>query len=156
MRKQLIIGITAAVIGAGTLAAGVAQADRGWGEHERCDSRSEKHEQRGERMDKRAEKHLDYLSEELALSQQQQDQVDDLFDQHRSDMKKQMRGMRDMRKQMKSLDVSVSDYDQQVQTIADKAADKAAQLVLVRAQQKKALYALLTPEQQVKFNELHK
>lgn len=156
MRKQLIIGITAAVIGAGTLAVGVAQADRSWGEHERCDSRSEKHERMSERMEKHTGKRLDYLSEELALSQQQQDQIDDLFDQSRSDMKKQMRGMRDMRKQMKSLDVSASDYDQQVQAIADKAADKAAQLVLVRAEQKKALYALLTPEQQVQFNALHK
>ncbi|WP_432471581.1 Spy/CpxP family protein refolding chaperone [Amphritea sp. HPY] len=156
MRKQLIIGITAAVIGAGTLAAGVAQADRSWGEHERCDSRSEKHERMSERMDKRAEKRMDYLSEELSLSQQQQDQIDDLFDQNRSDMKKQMRGMRDMRKQMKSLDVSASDYDQQVETIVEQAQDKAAKLIRARAEQKKALYALLTPEQQEQFNALHK
>jgi len=153
MRKKIIIGLTAAVIGAGTLAAGVASADRGWGDHERCDGKG-KYEQMSRHMGERAEKRMEYLAEELNLTQQQQDQVEDMFDQHRSDMRKQMRSMRDFRKQMRDLDVGAADYDQQVETIVKQAQTKAAQLIRDKAQQKKELYSLLTPEQQAQFNEL--
>jgi len=156
MRKSIIIGLTAAVIGAGTLAVGVAQADRGWGE--RCDGEGGKgkHHQMSDRMGRHMEKRLDYLSEELNLTEQQQDSIEEMHDQQRLDMFKQMRSMRGFKKQMQDLDVSAADYDQQVEALIAEAQEKAETLIRGKAEQKKAVYALLTPEQQEKFNQLGK
>ncbi|MEH6578136.1 MAG: Spy/CpxP family protein refolding chaperone [Amphritea sp.] len=156
MRKQLIIGLTAAVIGAGALGVNVAQADRE-GDHERCGKeRGGKYGHMFSRHEMKAEHRMEKLTEQLNLSEEQQDQVEQLFDQQRDQMRTKMKGFFEMRKDMHNLNVAATDYDQQVEAMITQAQDKAATMIRMRAEQKKSLYAILTPEQQEQFLNLHK
>ena len=153
MRKQLIIGITAAIIGGATLTAGVASADGKW---DRCGDRGEgrgKYEQM-EGHGHKGYKRLKYMAEELDLTDAQQDQMKQLFRDQRNAMMDQKDSFHDMREAMRDLDVSAADYDQQVASLMTRAEQNAAAMVKMRAEQKKAIFELLTPEQQSEFLEM--
>ena len=154
MRKSIIIGITAAVIGTGTLAAGMATAGDGWGRcGDREGGRHGKHEMMGEYGHK-GMKQMRYIASELELSGEQKDQFKQMMRDQRDAMFDKRDVMQDMREDLRGLDVTAADYDQQVATLVVKAQDQAAQLVQMKADQKKAMFEILTPEQQAKFLEL--
>ncbi|WP_428034239.1 Spy/CpxP family protein refolding chaperone [Amphritea sp.] len=150
MRKQLIIGITAAVIGAGALTAGIASAKDGW---DRCGDR-----QGGGRYEQMDSKHsgmrMSAMAEKLGLTDAQKTQMQELFQNQRGQMKDQRSGMREMHTALRDLDVNAADYDQQVAALVTKAQENTAQMITMRAEQKKAMFAILTPEQQQKFMEM--
>lgn len=152
MNKKLIIGITAVVIGAGTLTAGLVSAGDGWG---RCGDRDEgRHHDRYEQMGKhgyKSMKQMRYIAQELELTDEQRDQMKDLMRNQRNAMFDQKDTMQDMREELRDLDVSAADYDKQVAVLVEKAQGSAAELVTIRAEQKKAMFDILTPEQQVEF-----
>lgn len=152
MRKQIIIGITAALIGATTLGAGIASAD---GKGERCqgEGRHGKYEQM-EKHGHKSQQRLKKMADKLDLSDAQQEQMKQLFRDQRDAMKAQKDRFHDMRTAMRDLDVSASDYDQQVAALASQAEQNAAAMVNMRAAQKKAMFELLTPEQQAEFLEM--
>ena len=155
MRKQLIIGLTAAVIGAGALGVNVAQADRE-GDHERCGKGGGKTGHMFSRHEMKAEHRMEKLTKQLDLSEEQQEQVEQLFDQQRDEMRSKMKGFFEMRKDMHNLNVAAADYDQQVDAMVAQAQEKTATMIRMRAEQKKSLYEILTPEQQEQFLKLHK
>ena len=159
MRKSLIIGLTAAILGTGALGVSVAQAERGWGhgEHERCEEkRAGESDQMSFKHRMKAEHGMAGLAEQLNLSQEQRDQIEDLFAQQSAEMRQQMRAFRDLRGTLQRLDVAAADYDQQIDNLVSKSQADAETLIRMRSEQKKALYALLTPEQQAQFSQLHK
>ncbi|WP_299197574.1 Spy/CpxP family protein refolding chaperone [uncultured Amphritea sp.] len=149
MRKQLIIGITAAVIGAGALTAGIASAKDGW---DRCGDRQGGG--RYEQMEGKQNMRMSRMAEKLGLSEEQTNQMQELFQNKRGQMKDQRGGMRDMHTALRDLDVNAADYDQQVAALVAKAQEDTAQMITMRAEQKKAMFAILTPEQQQKFMEM--
>lgn len=152
MRKQLVIGITAAVIGAGVLSAGLASAKDGW---DRCGDRQEGRHGKYEQMEgKHTARRMDMMADKLALSDEQKTQMQELFQNQQGQMKDQRGAMREMHSALRDLDVNASDYDQQVAALVSKAQEQTAQMIQMRAQQKKALFAILTPEQQQKFMEM--
>ena len=95
-----------------------------------------------------------YIASELDLSGDQKDQLKQLMRDQRDAMFDKRDVMQDMREDLRELDVTATDYDQQVATLVAQAQDQAAQLVLMKADQKKAMFEILTPEQQAKFLEL--
>lgn len=159
MRKPLIIGLTAAILGAGALGVSVAQADRdrGYGDHERCaEQRSGEADHMSFKHRMKADHGMTELTEQLNLSLEQRDQIEDLFAQQRSEIRQQMRTFRDLRSTLQRLDVAAADYDQQINALVSKSQADAEALIRMRSEQKKALYALLTPEQQTLFSQRHK
>lgn len=153
MRKQLIIGITAAIIGAGALSAGLASAKDGW---DRCGERHEGgHHGKYEQMDgKHSAMRMTMMTEKLNLTDEQQTQMQELFKSKQDQMQDQRGTMREMHNALRDLDVNAADYDQQVADLVTKAQEKTAQMIQMRAQQKKAMFAILTPEQQQTFMEM--
>lgn len=152
MRKQIIIGITAAIIGAGALTAGIASAH----DKERCGDRGEGRHGKHEQMEdgKHADKRLHAMTKKLGLSEAQQEQMKELFKDRREEMRDQREQMREMYTAMRDLDVNAADYDQQVAALVATAQDNTAEMITMRAEQKKELFAILTPEQQEKLMEM--
>lgn len=152
MRKQVIIGITAAIIGTATLGSGIASADGKW---DRCggEGRHGKHE-RMEGYGDKGFKRLKHMAAELELTDEQRDQMKQLFRDQRDAMTDLKDQRQDMREAMRDLDVSAADYDQQVAALVEQAQSSAAEQVKLRAEQKKAMFELLTPEQQTEFMEM--
>lgn len=154
MRKSIIIGITAAVIGTGTLAAGMAAAGDGWGRcGDRDGGRHGKHEMMGEYGHK-GMKQMRYIASELDLTSEQRDQFKELMRDQRDAMFDKRDAMHDMREDLRELDVTAADYDQQVAALTAQAQQQAAELVQMKAEQKKLMFSILTPEQQEKFLEM--
>ena len=152
MRKQLIIGITAALIGAGTLTAGIASAKGGW---DRCGS-DEGHHSKYERMEGKHQMRMSSMADKLGLSDAQKDQMQALMKNKREQMKGQRGGMKGMHNAFQDLDVNASDYDQQVAALVTEAQQKTAEMIQMRAQQKKAMFEILTQEQQEKYLEMRR
>lgn len=152
MRKQIIIGITAAIIGAGALTAGIASAH----DKDRCGDREEGHHGKHEQMEdgKHAGKRLHAMVKKLDLSEAQETQVKELFKDRRDEMRDQRDQMKEMYTAMRDLDVNAADYDQQVANLVATAQENTAKMITMRAEQKKELFAILTPEQQEKFMEM--
>lgn len=147
MRKHIIIGITAALIGATTLTASLASAGGKW---DRCDDEG-RHNKYTQMSGARDHKQLRRMVRKLDLSETQQAQLKQLF----RDQREVMDSLHDQRKAMRSamqnLDVSATDYDQQLSGLIGQAEQMAAAMVTQRAAQKKAMFELLTPEQQTQF-----
>ncbi len=150
MRKQLIIGITAAIIGAGALTAGVASAKGDWDRCNGGEGRHGKYEQMAGKQNMR----MSRIAEELGLSKEQKEQMQTLMKTTRNEMKQQRGGMKEMHNALRDLDVNASDYDQQLAALVAKAQERTAEMIQMRAQQKKAMFEILTPEQQEKFMEM--
>lgn len=147
MRKHIIIGITAALIGATTLTASLASAGGKW---DRCDDEG-RHNKYTQMSGEQDHKQLRRMVRKLDLSETQQAQLKQLF----RDQREVMDSLHDQRKAMRSamqnLDVSATDYDQQLSGLIGQAEQMAAAMVTQRAAQKKAMFELLTPEQQTQF-----
>ncbi|BBB24752.1 Spy/CpxP family protein refolding chaperone [Amphritea japonica] len=152
MRKQLIIGITAAIIGAGALTAGIASAKGDW---ERCGGGEGRHG-KYEQMEGRHDMRMSRMADELELSDEQKSQMQALMKNKRAQMKDQRGGMRGMHNAFKDLEVNAADYDQQVAALVTQAQEKTAEMIQMRAQQKKAMFEILTPEQQEKYLEMRR
>ncbi|WP_290697372.1 Spy/CpxP family protein refolding chaperone [Amphritea sp.] len=152
MRKQLIIGITAAIIGAGALTAGVASAKGDW---DRCDGGEGRHG-KYEQMEGKHHMRMSKMADKLELTDEQKSQMQELMKNKRGQMKDQRGGMKGMHNAFRDLDVNASDYDQQVATLVTQAQEKTAEMIQMRAQQKKAMFEILTPEQQEKYQEMRR
>lgn len=152
MRKQIIIGITAAIIGAGALSAGVASA---YDRDDRCGDRKGGHHGKHEQMEgKHSGMRMPAMAKELNLSDEQKTQMKELFKDRRGEMRDQREQMKEMHTAIRNLDVNAADYDQQVTDLVTKAQENTAQMIKMRAEQKKDMFAILTPEQQEKFMEM--
>ncbi|RTE67116.1 periplasmic heavy metal sensor [Amphritea opalescens] len=152
MRKQIIIGITAAIIGAGALTAGIASAH----DKDRCGDREEGRQGKHAQMEdgKHAGKRLHAMAEKLGLSEEQEAQMKTLFKDRHEQMREQRGQIKEMHAALRNLDVNAADYDEQVAGLVTQAQENTAEMIQMRAQQKKDMFAILTPEQQEKFSEM--
>jgi Spy/CpxP family protein refolding chaperone len=152
MRKQIIIGITAAIIGAGALTAGIASAH----DKDRCGDREEGHHGKQEQMEdgKHADKRLHHMAKKLGLSEEQEAQMKTLFKDRHDQMREQREQIKEVHAALRDLDVNAPDYDERVAGLVIQAQENTAEMIEARAQQKKELFAILTPEQQEKFLEM--
>ena len=102
------------------------------------------------------EMRMSRMAEELELSDEQKNQMQALMKNKREQMKGQRGGMKGMHNAFKDLDVNASDYDQQVAALVTEAQQKTAEMIQMRAQQKKAMFEILTQEQQEKYLEMRR
>jgi Spy/CpxP family protein refolding chaperone len=97
---------------------------------------------------------LGRLDQQLALTDQQQQQIGDLITKHQQQMPANLAQMQQFRSQMHNLDPAAADYAEQVEILAKQQAALMSQRMVERANNHAELYALLTPEQQQSFRQL--
>ena len=156
MRKQLLVGITAAVISVGALASGTAFA----GDCSDRDNRPEmmQDHKHGDRSDMQGEpdargKHMPITLNDLKLSDGQQDQLKQLMRQQRNNILSLNDAKEDMLEDLRDLDVRAADYDKQVEALVVMAQNQAAQQMRIKTDENRKIFAILTPEQQQQVSE---
>lgn len=132
-----------------TLAATFAISPLVWsGEHNDCDRgdhRPMHHDGKDRRADMQAR--FDHMAERLKLTDEQRDQMRDIFKQGHEARKARWEAMRENRPELFSGDPASSDYKASVKADADRAAEAARARVEARAESYAAIYQVLNDEQ---------
>lgn len=137
MRKQLMIGLTAAALTLGGLGTAVASGKFGHGPEGMM----------GGRM-------LDRMAEKLDLTTEQQSQAEDIIIGSFKEMRENKRAMKDLRTELRQLDPSAADYAQKSEKLAADIAAATEKMVLMRSEQRQAFNAILTDEQRTELAQL--
>ncbi len=144
MNKAIVMTLSAALLAG---AAGVAMADgKKCDEHGLKDFKGGQHEMSGKRMDR--------LAEHLALNADQKSQIQKIFEEKHEQRKAGMEDRKSFRQQMESLDPESPDYVAQVEKLATEKSKGMVKMAVERAETKAKIYAVLTDEQEEKFEEL--
>lgn len=133
MRKQLIAGITAATITFAGLGFTVAHAKGG---HDFM------------------EKRLQHLTQELDLTEEQQDKLSDSMASSKKAMQETRQTRNEIRKELMKLDPNSPDYQTKLDSLILKAQEQAKQMVVQKAEQKQAIFSVLNEQQKQEFREL--
>ncbi|SFG52506.1 Spy/CpxP family protein refolding chaperone [Neptunomonas qingdaonensis] len=155
MRKQVLVGITVAVISAGTLVSATAFAgdcsDRDNDHYNRSEMMQDhKH---GDRSDMKGQpdargKNMPITLNDLKLSEAQQDQLKQIMRQERNNIISLNDAKQDMLEDLRDLDVQAADYDKQVEALVVMAQNQAAQQMRITTDKNRNIFEILTPEQQ--------
>ncbi|MBY4678624.1 Spy/CpxP family protein refolding chaperone [Marinobacterium arenosum] len=149
MASKLLIGATVAVLGLGSLAAANSYArgghcdDEGYGKHGGGHPGGMMHGKFYERM-----------QEKLGLSDNQVDQIDDIMDSQRQQMRDNRRQMHDNRKALLALDPASENYNAEVDRLAQQASDAVEQMIKLRAETQRQIASVLDAEQLEKAKEM--
>lgn len=151
MKKQIIIPallIGALVTGGATLATA-----KSWGDGPgNCGGK--KQAMSAEQHEERMEHRLDMMSEVLDLSDDQQQQIEALYQtqyEQNSATREQMRaGQQELRDKMRADDFNEAEF----RSLAEKQAQLKTDRMVEKAKIKQQIFAILTPEQQEKANKL--
>ena len=135
-RKRIVIGLAALLLVVG--AAAVGQSLSGKGRH------------RGDFLNRR----IAHLTRALDLTDAQQQQVKSLVDAQRPALKGLMQQMASQRAQMLAATQNGQFDPARVQAIANQQGQTLANLIVARQELQSKIYALLTPDQQAKFNQM--
>jgi len=100
--------------------------------------------------------HMQRIAHELHLTDQQRQQMKQIYRDNRNTGMTIHDGMQDNRDAMHKLDPGAKDYSAQVEKLANAKAKLVKQMVIHRAQVRSQMFAVLTPEQQAKAAELKK
>lgn len=100
--------------------------------------------------------HFAYMSKELGLTKAQQDKAHTIFDNAHKKMVPLYKEKRELSKELAKLDPASRSYDRKVKQIAHKKAKLTEQMIIARAETRKAFHMLLTPEQRAKAKEIMK
>ncbi len=133
MRKKLIAGITAATITFAGLGFTVAHAKGG---HDFM------------------EKRLQHLTQELNLTEEQQNQLADSMESSKKAMQDTRQTRNEIRKELMKLDPGSPDYQTKLDSLVLKAQEQAKQMVVQKAEQKQAIFSVLNEQQKQEFSEL--
>ncbi len=101
------------------------------------------------------QKRLDRMSTKLGLSDEQKTQVQELMQNQRNAMKPLRDEKRALDNEMRNLDVAASDYDAKVEDIANRKSAVVRQMTIARANKRKQMAGILTPEQQAAKKAMH-
>jgi protein CpxP len=137
-RKRIVIGLAALllVVGIGAVGQGLAAKGGHW--------------HRGDFLNRR----IAHLTRDLDLTDAQQQQVKSLVEGQRPALKGLMQQLAAQRQQMLTATQN-GQFDQaQVQAIASQQGQTLASLIVARQELQSKIYALLTPDQQAKFNRM--
>lgn len=137
MRKQLMIGLTAAALTLGGLGTAVASGKLGHGPEGMM----------GGRM-------LDRMAEKLDLTAEQQSQAEEIMIGSFKEMRENKRAMKDLRTELHKLDPTAADYKQKSEQLAAEIAAATEKMVLMRSEQRQAFNEILTDEQRTEFAQL--
>ena len=102
----------------------------------------------------RADRHIQHLSETLALTDEQLAQVKALRDSQRESMRAERKAMHEQRKSFHEL-AKAGASEAELKAQADTIAAQVSAHMVAKTQQMSALRALLTPEQQAKLDAMH-
>lgn len=133
MKKKILAGITAAAITLASLGFTVAHAKGG---HDFM------------------EKRLQHLTEELNLSKEQQEQLQASMENGKKAMYDSREQRQEIRKELMKLDPNAADYQTRLNSLVLKAQEQAKTMVIQKAEQKQALFSVLTEQQKQELSEL--
>ncbi len=137
-RKRIVIGLAALLLVVGAAAVGQSLAANG------------RHWRRGDFLNRR----IAHLTRALDLTDAQQQQVKSLVDAQRPALKGLMQQMASQRAQMLAATQNGQFDPAKVQAIASQQGQTLANLIVARQELQSKIYALLTPDQQAKFNQM--
>ncbi len=137
-RKRIVIGLAALLLVVGAAAVGQSMAGNG------------RHWHRGDFLNRR----IAHLTRALDLTDAQQQQVKSLVDAQRPALKGLMQQMASQRAQMLAATQNGQFDAARVQAIANQQGQTLANLIVARQELQSKIYALLTPDQQAKFNQM--
>lgn len=100
------------------------------------------------------QKKLNRMSSKLGLSEDQKQQVQTLMQNHRNLIKPLRIEKRGLRKEMRTLDPSSTDYDSKLADIANRKAEIVRQMTIARGNKRQQMSQILTLEQQEKRKEI--
>ncbi len=101
------------------------------------------------------QKRFEHMSTKLGLSDTQKTQVQELMQNHRNAMKPLRDEKRALRTKMMNLDVAADNYDTEVANIAEQESVIFRQMTIERAEKRKKMAGILTPEQQAAKKAMH-
>ena len=101
------------------------------------------------------QKRLDRMSTKLGLTDEQKTKVQELMQNHRNAMKPLRDEKRTLGTKMMNLDVTSEEYDADVQEIASQQSEIVRQMTIARANKRKQMADILTPEQQAAKKAMH-
>jgi Spy/CpxP family protein refolding chaperone len=101
------------------------------------------------------QKRFERMSTKLGLSDTQKTQVQALMQNHRNVMKPLRDEKRAIRTEMMNLDPAAADYDAKVEDIANRESAIVRQITIARANKRKQMAGILTPEQQAAKKAMH-
>jgi len=133
MRTKFIAGIAAAVITVSGLGMTAAYA-KGSFDH--------------------AEKRIEHLAKKLDLTAAQETELREKMQSKQKDMQAQKQASREIRKQLIQLDPNSEDYEIKLNSLVLEAQEQTKARIMAKAEQQKALFEILTPEQEKSFAEL--
>ncbi len=99
---------------------------------------------------------LDHMAQELNLSDAQKSQIKAILDAVHSTMASSHTKFADLHKQLETATANGNFDEAQVRAIANQQAQLTADLMVEHERAKSKIYNLLTAEQRIKFEELHK
>lgn len=101
----------------------------------------------GEYSEQRMEKKMDRMTEKLGLSAEQSEQMKAAMKSKHETMK----GFREQKKalqvSMRDLDPTATDFDAQLETLANQKAELTRQMTIAKGKQRQIMASILTPEQ---------
>lgn len=99
---------------------------------------------------------IERMRDQLNLTDEQADKIKAIFKAKREGKKEHRKEHQEMRKAMINLDPASPSYDRQVEQLAQKRADAMVLEIKEKAQMRKEIHAILTPEQRVKAEQMFK
>lgn len=144
MNKVAVVALSAllAAGAAGTVMAGSKDCK----DHGSKDFKGDRQEMNEHRMDR--------LAKHLALNEEQKAAIEKIFAENHEKREGGMEDRKSYRKKMDSLDPDNADYVAQVEKLAMEKSGVMVQKMVDRAETKAKIYAVLTDEQEEKFEEL--
>jgi len=98
--------------------------------------------------------HIERMREKLNLTDEQADKIQAIFKAKRQQKKEHRKAHKEMRIAMMNLDPASPEYDGQVEQLAQQQADVLVLEIRERAQMRKEIHAILTPEQREKSQQM--
>lgn len=111
------------------------------------------HGSEGDRQEM-SEHRIDRLAQHLSLNEEQKGAIEKIFEDKYEKRKASMESRESFRKKMDSLDPESANYVTQVEKLATEQSSSMVQKMVDRAETKAEIYAVLTDEQEEKFEEL--
>lgn len=100
--------------------------------------------------------HIERMRDQLNLTDEQADKIKAIFNAKRQEKKEHRKEHKEMREAMMNLDPSSPNYDGEVEQLAQKQANAMVREIKERAQMRKEIHAVLTPEQREKAQQMFK
>lgn len=149
--KLLLTSLIVATIGLG----GAVYAEPGHGgKGKGCYDKHHGGKYHGDKQGKSAKNSVNRMVKKLDLSDAQTQQLTSLMEANKSSMQPLRDQMRTVKKTLRQLDPSLANFSSELTRLAGQQADLTRQIAVARGNNRQKMFAILTPEQQVKMKEM--